>query len=635
MTAVALAATLALAPAARAERPAPAPQDMGATPAATTMTVSIVLKVRDPEALDEFIADTVNPDSGRYHRFLSVEQFRDRFAPSDGQIRRVTRYLQGLGISVDEVYANHLIIKATGTAAQFSQAFSTSLRDYDDDHGKRFHRPDSEPRVPDLLQDLVLYVAGLNTQSSQFHPRSTNAQALRARLGQALPAVVLPSGNGTATGVPGSFTTGDVAGFYGVNPLYAKGYTGKGMTVGIATLADFVPADAYTYWSSIGQAVKPNRITQVRVDGGGMLSGAAGSGETSLDVEQSGGLAPDADIVVYDAPNTEAGFIDVFYKAVADNKVDTLSVSWGSPEIYNFNIPGVSTDTRPVLVAYHQAFAEAAAQGISAFAAAGDSGAYDTNRSLPAPQYSSILTADSPASDPYIVAAGGTTVPGTITVGSFSAPIPTEQVWGWDYLAPFCSSLGLDNNACGIYSVGGGGGVSVFWPRPAYQRDVPGIRRSEPNQIWTYYPKYPDTSVQQYLYTVPANVKGRNLPDVSLNSDPFTGYLVYSSTDGGWLTGYGGTSFAAPQLNGIFALVAQAKGSRLGLLQPQLYGLGRGQRGDDGGRNTGNASPGVVDVVGGDNWFYTGIPGYEPGAGLGTINAAALVRALPGRRNDD
>ncbi|MDE2082550.1 MAG: S8/S53 family peptidase [Burkholderiales bacterium] len=633
--AVALAAALAASSLALAERPGAAPQDMGATPAATTMTVSIVLKVRDPEALDEFIADTVNPDSGRYHRFLSVQQFRQRFAPSEGQIRRVTQYLQGLGIHVDEIYPSGLIIKATGTAAQFSQAFSTGLRDYDDEQGRRFHRPDSEPRTPDLLQDVVLYVAGLNTQASQFHPRSTNAQTLRARLGQALPAVVLPSGNGTATGVPGSYTTGDVAGFYGVDPLYAQGITGKGMTVGIATLADFVPADAYTYWSRIGLNVKPNRITQVRVDGGGMLSGAAGSGETSLDVEQSGGLAPDADVVVYDAPNTEAGFIDVFYKAVADNKVDTLSVSWGSPEIYNFAIPGISTDSRPVLVAYHQAFAEAAAQGISAFAAAGDSGAYDTNRSLPAPQFSSILTADSPASDPYIVAAGGTTLPGTIQLGRFSAPIPTEQVWGWDYLAPFCSSLGLDNNTCGIYSVGGGGGVSVFWPQPAYQRGVPGIRRSEPNQVWTYYPNYPDTSVQQYLYTVPANVKGRNLPDISLNSDPFTGYLVYSSTDGGWLTGYGGTSFAAPQLNGIFALVAQAKGSRLGLLQPQLYGMRGSQRGEHQGESGNGSSPGVVDVIGGDNWFYSGIPGYEPGAGLGTINAAALVRALPGRRNDD
>ncbi len=358
---------------------------MGATPDATTMTVSIVLKLQNADDLDGLIAASVTPGSRQYHKFLSVPQFRARYVPSAAQIRRVTQYLQSLDIVVNEVYDSNLVIKATGTAAQFSQAFSTTMHDYTDDHGRRFHRPVRRPSAPALLQDLVLYVAGLDTQTSQFLPHSTNAKQLGAALGEPAPQVVLPSGNGTATGVPGSYTTGDVANFYGVNPLYARGITGKGMTVGIATLADFLPADAYNYWSQIGLNVNPNRIRQIRVDGGAELAADAGSGETSLDVEQSGGLAPDAKVIVYDAPNTEAGFIDVFYKAVADNAVDTLSVSWGSPEIFNYEIPGVSTDTQAVLVAYHQAFAEAAAQGISTFAASGDAGAYDTNRSVPYP----------------------------------------------------------------------------------------------------------------------------------------------------------------------------------------------------------------------------------------------------------
>ena len=476
--------------------------------------------------------------------------------------------------------------------------------------------------MPDLLQDVVLYVSGFNTQSGQFLPHYTKGLPLRSKIAGATPAVVLPSGGSTATGSPGNYTTGDVANLYGVNPLYAQGITGKGMTVGIATLANFLPDDAYTYWSKIGLNVKPNRITQVHVDGGGDLSATAGSGETSLDVEQSGGLAPDAKVIVYDAPNTEAGFIDVFYKAVSDNQVDTLSVSWGSPEIFSYAIPGISADTQGVLVAYHQAFAEAAAQGISTFAAAGDSGAYDTQRSLPAPSYSSVLTVDSPASDPYIVAAGGTTVPTSFSLSGFPINLPTERVWGWDYLTGFCAAIGLDPVGCGIYSVGGGGGVSVVWQQPAYQNGVPGIRLSEPNQVLTYTPDPVGApSAQTYLYTVRANVKGRNLPDISLNSDPQTGYLVYSTPDGGIQNFYGGTSFAAPQLNGIFSLIAQAKGSRLGLLQPQLYALkSKGAR---------TQLSGLNDISAGDNWFYSGVPGYEPGAGLGTINAAALARAIP------
>ena len=620
-----LSSTLALAAAtigldvARAGTPAIAPQDLGATAAATTETVSIVLKLRHPEQLDAYIAATVDPRSPSYHRFLSVEQFRSLFAPSDWEIGQVTDHLLGLGIVINEIYSDHLVIKATGTAAQFNQAFTTTLHDYVDKKGRVFHRPEGDHGVPGHLRDIVLYVAGLNTQTSQFLPHNSTAQRSGDALGEVVPQVVLPIPGSTATGVPGSYTTGDVANFYGVNPLYAKGVTGSGRTIGIATLANFLPLDAYYYWSQIGLQVNPNRIQQVHVDGGGELSGAAGSGETTLDVQQSGGLAPDAKLVVYDAPNTEAGFIDVFYKAISDNVVDTLSVSWGSPEIYNFLIPGVSTDTQAVLVAYHQAFAEAAVQGISTFAATGDSGAYDTNRSLPYPSFSKILTVDSPASDPYIIAAGGTTLPGPIARRYGTVNVPTEQVWGWSYFNPYMVSNYGPAYLDYYFATGGGGGVSVFWHTPDYQDEFRGIRSSEPNQVWSYFPAFPDTTVKQDLYTVPAHVRGRNLPDVSLNSDPYTGYLVYSTTDGGWLGGYGGTSFAAPQLNGIFALISQAKGSRLGLLNPQLYSH-KAQH--NGGQS------GLRDITAGDNWFYTGVAGYDPGAGLGTIDASLLAEAI-------
>src|SRR2546430_11630660 len=78
--------------------------------------------------------------------------------------------------------------------------------------------------------------------------------------------VVFPANNSTSTGIPGDFTVGDVADMYGVNPLYATNINGKGRTVGIATLANFVPDDAYTYWSGIDLPVLSNRITQVHVD---------------------------------------------------------------------------------------------------------------------------------------------------------------------------------------------------------------------------------------------------------------------------------------------------------------------------------------------------------------------------------
>jgi kumamolisin len=106
---------------------------------------------------------------------------------------------------------------------------------------------------------------------------------------------------------------------------------------------------------------------------------------------------------------------------------------------------------------------------------------------------------------------------------------------------------------------------------------------------------------------------------VSLNADPISGYLLFSTPDGGLLAGFGGTSFVAPQLNGIMALVSQANGNRrLGLINPMLYRFKR----------QGGANAPLVDVTAGDNWFYAGVAGYNPGAGLGVLDVANFSAAV-------
>jgi subtilase family serine protease len=129
----------------------------------------------------------------------------------------------------------------------------------------------------------------------------------------------------------------------------------------------------------------------------------------------------------------------------------------------------------------------------------------------------------------------------------------------------------------------------------------------------------------QVLLNLPAHFPGRNVPDVSLNADPFSGYLLVSTEDAidgdPVLGGAGGTSFVAPQLNGISALISQATGGgRIGLWNPMLYRFQRNY-------GYGKGSP-FVDITAGDNWFYQGIPGYEPGAGLGVLDVTKLVIAV-------
>ena len=520
---------------------------------------------------------------------------------------------------MNEVYADRLLIKATGTADAFTRAFSVDLHDVDH-HGRRFHRMHRPPVIPILLRDLLVSVEGLTTEPRFHHMHASTL----ANSPLASPPVVLPPHGAIATGVPGSFTVGDVANMYNINPLYQRGINGTGRTVGIVTLANFDPADAFTYWNLIGLSVDPNRLTQVHVDGGGELSAAAGTGETCLDVEQSGGLAPGAKMVVYDAPNSDAGFIDLFYKAASDNLVDTMSVSWGLAEAFFFE-QVVGVDRTPQMIAFHQAFLEAAAQGISVFAASGDSGAFDINDAFNDP-VANVLTVDHPANDPAITASGGTTTPFTTNFGPGTPDlvVPTEQVWGWDYLENYLVAVFGPQFEHALFPVGGGGGVSVFWRAPLYQLGTSGIKRSEPNQSIIFDDGSGGGPVD--LLDLPARFAGRNLPDVSLDADPFSGFLLFSTPDGGLLSGFGGTSFVAPQLNGITALVSQAAGGgRLGLVNAMLYRFKRQTP-------SGSRAP-LVDITAGNNWFYTGKPGFAPGAGLGVLNVANFAAAVDRERH--
>lgn len=592
----------------------PAATDLGPTPAAETITASLVLKVKHPEALEAFVTLSQEPGLPTYHRFLSVREFADLFAPTQFEIGTITRYLAGFGITVNEVYADRLVIKATGTADAFQRAFTFDMHDVRHD-GRRFHRAHRPPVIPILLRDLLVSVQGFNTEPlfRHRHHSVTEMSPLTA------PAPVLPRSGAIATGVPGSFTVGDVANMYNINPLYQARIDGTGRTIGIVTLANFDPADAFTYWNLIGLSVNPNRLTQVHVDGGGELSAEAGTGETCLDVEQSGGLAPGAKMIVYDAPNSDAGFVDLFYKAASDNLVDTMSVSWGLAEAFYYE-QVVGVDRTPQLTAFHQAFLEIAAQGISAFAASGDSGAFDINNAFNDP-VANVLTVDHPAGDPAITAAGGTTTPLRLNAGPGTPDlvVSQEQVWGWDFIENYLVAVLGPQFEHALFPAGAGGGVSTFFRVPAYQRGVAGVRKTEPNQSIIF----DDGTGPADLMDLPAGFAGRNVPDVSLDADPFSGYLVFSTPDGGLISGFGGTSFVAPQLNGIAALVSQAAGGgRLGLVNPMLYRFKR---------ITGTRAP-LVDITAGNNWFYAGVRGYNPGAGLGVLNVANLAAAVDNER---
>ncbi|MBV9016785.1 MAG: S53 family peptidase [Alphaproteobacteria bacterium] len=426
---------------------------------------------------------------------------------------------------------------------------------------------------------------------------------------------------------PGLLTVSNFASLYNITPLYAKGITGKGRTLAIVTLANFTQSDAFAYWTALGLNANPSRLTAINVDGGpGAPSDASGSSETTLDVEQAGGVAPGANVIVYQAPNTNQGFLDAFAAAIQNNQADSISTSWGMWELFAGDsvTDPFSGQFVSFMQATHELFVEAALLGQSMFAASGDFGAYDSFQFYPPPAFTFALSVDFPAADTAITAGGSTTLPGKQTFslvggGTVSVTVPTERVWGWDYLQPLCDALELDAISCGIFPTGSGGGVSVFSRVPFYQLRTPGVQTSQPGQALVDETTTPPTA----LFVLPAQFAGRNVPDVSFNADPLTGYaILYTSDVNGFEveTFMGGGSFVAPQLNGIAALLVQNAGHRLGFLNPLLYGLAPG------GSHGPNAALNTISA--GDNWFYSGRNGYSPAAGLGTLNVTNLARLV-------
>jgi len=635
------AAVMGGAPAASAPaRNQPAVTDLGAAAnvaGQSQMSVTVSLKLRDTEQMESLLQAVYTAGGPSYRKFLSPREFAAKFGPTSETIARVTRHFQKAGLQVAQITGTHLSV--AGSAAAMQTEFGVQLHAFEvaptaTSSGFRFRASTGAPQIDAEIADAVQSVDGLDTRP-RFRPHLAHSIAAQSdgRLID-LPAAATPN----AANPPGSFTVTDFAKHYDVNPLYHAGVDGKGTTLGIVTLASFTPGDAYAYWQALGLNVNPHRIHEVQIDGGsGPVSDAGGSLETTLDVEQSGGLSPGSKLLVYEAPNTNQGFIDAFAKAIDSNAADTISCSWGEWEFFDLAAQGnvvidpVTGTQTSSLQAEADLFAQAALQGQSMYVAAGDSGAYDdtgffTPPSWPIRKGSVVLSVDDPAAQQWVTTMGGTTLAGPQTFAISSTQnltinIPTEQAWGWDYLIPLCTDLGFDPLSCGIYPGGGGGGVSAYVPLPIYQFGISGIRNTAFGQTQLDYSQTPPAVVG----TLPGGFPGRNVPDLSLNSDPDTGYQVYYTDDKNVFsiqTGWGGTSFAAPQFNGVTALYNQALGHRVGLINFALYELAR-----FGTAYQGFEAP-LRDIKEGDNWHYNAHQGYDQATGLGVPDVANLLRAL-------
>ncbi|MFJ6773507.1 protease pro-enzyme activation domain-containing protein [Kitasatospora sp. NPDC091257] len=396
----------------------------GDVPAAQQIAVSVSLKLRDTDALDRFLAAVATPGTPEYGHYLTPEQFTARFGPTQAAVDQVRTYLAQQGLTVGDVSANRQVVNAHGTAAQVSQAFGTHESSYLDPQLQRaFFANDAAASIPSDLAAVVQGISGLDNHAVRKNRIAT-------------PNAVTPN---AASATPSGMAPAQYTGAYNLNKT---GADGTGTTVALWEFDGYKSSNLTTYDSQYG--LSGPAVSTVSVDGANYDSAPGqGQGEVELDSEIVRGAAPKATQLVYEAPNSDQGEIDMANKIVTDNKVSVVSISWGSCE---------PDTTASSMTAVDNAFKQAAAQGISIFSASGDDGSRDCTRSTSG---SSVKAVDFPASSPHQTGVGGT----NLKVSSGNA-YSSESAWST-----------------------AGGGVSTVFAKPSWQTGtgVSGTMRTVPD----------------------------------------------------------------------------------------------------------------------------------------------------------
>jgi kumamolisin len=533
---------------------APGPHDLpipygryvGPTDPAGRLTFSLVLGVPRRAALDRFLRDVADPSSPRYGRFLDARTFGRRFGLTGSQIRRLESTLAGAGLRVTAPYPQRTTLGVEGPVGAVERLLGVRMGDFVDRAGRVFHAPLSDPAIPGSLRGLVAGVAGLNTGPL---PASTDFPA-------------------------GGLRPVDAARAYDVTPLHDRGIEGQGHAIAIVSFASFRDQDVRAFADREGL---PSRTPEhVPVDGGSSETTGQGSQEVNLDIDVVLGVAPEAQVLDYEAPLTSVrsfaqGTADVINRIVADGRADIVSMSWGLCDVSRLadGTPWLSAGDR---LAGERALQAAVAAGITVFVASGDTGAFGCQRfdltdTRPVPLW--------PGDSPSAVSVGGT----LLSVRQNGTYL--EEA-GWEDI---------------LSGSGTGGGVSPVDPLPAFQQSVADAAQNPSRH--------------------------RQVPDVAAAADPDSGFLTVfpdpktKRTVAGVV---GGTSAATPFWAASMLLIQQfareQRAGALGFVDPLLYGVAA-------------STPSAFhDVTIGGNRLESCAPGWDFATGLGSPDVFVLARAI-------
>ena len=577
-------------------------------------------------AMAKLVDDLHNPESAHYHQWLSPEEFGAKFGPADEDVAKVTGWLQKQGFRVSAVGRGKQFIEFSGSAAQVENAFRTEMHNYEVKGEKRIANA-TDISLPQALLPAVQGVLSLHNFPRMPSHRPITGVHRDAATGQLVSDFTLSNQFGSA-----HFTTpGDFARIYNTEPLLSQKINGAGVSIAIMARSNINLSDVQAFRKLFGLPAN-DPIFIINGDDPGFR---ADEGEADIDVEWSGAAAPGATIkVVISGSTLTTDGIDLSLIYTVDNVVaPIMSSSFSNCELFLGTAGNVF---------FNNLYQQAAAEGISAFSSTGDTGpaACDDQVSR---SPAMIAAVSGLASTPYETAVGGTQFAENGLDGiywnannrpdqsSANGYIP-ETVWNES-----CDPT-TDPNQCfgsGLFiKVAGSGGPSSCI-QSAIVNGKFVCKAAYPKPSWQAGPGVPSDNV-------------RDVPDVSLDAGgAHDGFLLCSQgscesfqSNGQTIIAnasvVGGTSVSAPSMAGIMALIEQQNGTFQGLANFNLYKLAAADKllACNSSKLTDPTKTNTCffhDVTAGSNAvpFLPGYPagtGYDMSTGVGTVNAANIVR---------
>ncbi|QRO00160.1 S8/S53 family peptidase [Archangium violaceum] len=486
------------------------------------ITVTLALRrQRDLPALKS-LADL----SPARRKYLGAEELKD-FGASQEDLEAVEAYVAQKGLDIERVFPAAAMVVVRGTPKAVAEAFMPpgAAGDF------------VEASIPSELAGRVRWIFGLDAREL-----SRPSAFLRSRR-EPLPKSIARNAYLKELLVPRGHVAPDVARFYGYPEL-----RGEGQCVGLLQLGGGASEeDLKMYFKALKLELPEIVYVGENIRGRGRFNV-----EVTFDIALVGAVCPRARIAVYNSHDVSVnGILVALCMALFDevNKPSVLSMSWSFPEIAGQGPTKLETEI------FDELFALAAWRGISVCMSSGDSGAL-TPIGYPDGRPTAVPAANFPASSPYVLACGGTTL--LVKDGA----IHSEVVWN-SLTRPMLFLNTPGGDSAFPYPMATGGGISCFYERPVYQKHA-----HVPPRVDCYW-------FIGHLERV-ETFHGRGTPDVSASADWMTGYEFIFQ--GKWNT-MGGTSAAAPMWAALLTLMNEGleanhgPGARVGWINPYLYRL--------------------------------------------------------------